>query len=419
MVCEKCKPEFDLLLTRIEALERRLLAYENAHTPPSKQPKMSQKKPPSGILGAPKGHPRYERPEPELTGSKEYFEDACPHCESSLGAPFKTERVLEEDIPEPQPIEVIEHFVNHYKCPGCKKHIVAQNNAPKGRFGNNVLAHVTLLKYDDRLPLRKVVSSVQRHYGLPITNVSVLNITERVTNALRQPYCTLIKRIRKSRLVYADETKMRVDGKNNWLWTFVTENETVFVIRQSRSKKVVEEILGSNFNGVICCDGWNAYSQFTANIQRCWAHILREAEKLAEKYTEFGGGFILLKKLFEKIKTIREQPPPREQREALVVQMKSELQQLIEQMQTYTEFKKFAIKIANGIDYWFTCVIHLFVEPTNNTAERALRELVVQRKIIGGLRRDKGARIMETIMSMITTWKQRKVPVFSTLKACL
>jgi len=41
---------------------------------------------------------------------------------------------------------------------------------------------------------------------------------------------------------------------------------------------------------------------------------------------------------------------------------------------------------------------------------------VVQRKIIGGLRREKGARIMETIMTMITTWKQRGLALLPTMK---
>jgi hypothetical protein len=54
--------------------------------------------------------------------------------------------------------------------------------------------------------------------------------------------------------------------------------------------------------------------------------------------------------------------------------------------------------VKNGLGYWFTCLIHLFVEPTNNTAERALRELIVQRKIMGGLRREQGAHIMEVII---------------------
>jgi len=55
----------------------------------------------------------------------------------------------------------------------------------------------------------------------------------------------------------------------------------------------------------------------------------------------------------------------------------------------------------------FTCLIYLFVETTNNIAERALRELIVIRKIIGGLRSKCGATTFETMVTMLTTWKQQ------------
>jgi transposase len=305
------------LEARIETLEkenqelrRRLLAYENPHTPPSLSMKKPPKKESNGKLGAPKGHPKYEREEPEPTGSIEYFEETCPHCKSKLGKPLRTERILEEEIPEPQPVEVIEHLVNHYKCPGCNKHIIAKNNAPAGRFGKNVLTHVTLLKFDDRLPLRKVVSSLERHYNLTLTNVGVLYLTNKVAKKLNLPYKALVKRIRKAKVIYIDETKIRVDGVTYWLWTFVTERETLFVIRKSRAKKVIEEILGEAFQGVICCDGWKAYSQYTTKLQRCWAHLLREAKSPAEKHTEFEGFYKAFKRLFGRIEKIRTKPPP-------------------------------------------------------------------------------------------------------------
>lgn len=407
------------LKSKIEELAKRLLAYENPHTPPSLSKKKPPKKESSGKLGAKKGHPKWEREEPEPTGSVEYMEETCPHCNSKLGKPFRTERSIEEEIPEPQPIEVTEHLVNHYKCPKCKKHIIAENNTPVGRFGKNVLTHVTLLKFDDRLPLRKVVNSLERHYNLTLTNVGVLNITGKVAQKLQVPYKALIKRIRKAKVLYVDETKIKVDGVTYWIWTFVTERETFFVIRKSRAKKVIEEILGGVFEGVICCDGWTAYSQYTTKLQRCWAHLLREAKSLAEKYTEFEGFYASFKNLFGKIEKIRAKPPPLKKREKLKGNMEKEVEQIIGQMNAYQEFRKFATKVGNGLTYWFTCVIDLFVEPTNNNAERALRELVVQRKIIGGLRRERGAGIMETVMSMIMTWKKQERNLFSTMKSYL
>ena len=55
--------ENDYLKAKIEELEKRLLAYENAHTPPSKLKQKPPRKESSGKLGAPIGHPKYERKE--------------------------------------------------------------------------------------------------------------------------------------------------------------------------------------------------------------------------------------------------------------------------------------------------------------------------------------------------------------------
>ena len=41
------------------------MAYENAHTPSSKSRKHPPRNEPGGKIGAPEGHPKYERKEPE------------------------------------------------------------------------------------------------------------------------------------------------------------------------------------------------------------------------------------------------------------------------------------------------------------------------------------------------------------------
>ncbi len=56
------------------------------------------------------------------------------------------------------------------------------------------------------------------------------------------------------------------------------------------------------------------------------------------------------------------------------------------------------------------------IEPTNNFAEQALRELIVQRKIMGGLRSEKGAETLEVISAMIATWKKQDKPLLETMK---
>ena len=181
---------------------------------------------------------------------------------------------------------------------------------------------------------------------------------------------------------------------------------------------VMEDILGKDYNGVIVGDGLESYRQYTDKIQRCWAHLLRESADLADKYDSAKCLHEGLKKLFETVKSVNGKDPPKK-RQKLYDQCVVEMQQWVDLANSYTELKKFGGKLSNGLKHWFTRILYPFVEATNNISERALRELVVIRKIIGSLRNQKGATIIETIMTMITTWRQRGLDTFSELRASI
>lgn len=416
---QKRDSKIETLENKISCLERRLLVYENAHTPSSKQRFRKKLIKKSGKLGAPKGHPKYERKRPKPDIIIEYTEENCIYCNEKLGSPVEIKSFIEEEIPESQPIKVIKHKVCCYICKRCKKKVIAKNNVPKGSFGKNVQSHVALLKFEDRLPLRKVESSLSRHYGITITNTGIYGITKRVARKLNIPYYDIIKIVRSAKILYIDETEYKLDGKTWWLWTFVCEGAVLFVIRKSRSKEVIEEILGKNFKGIIVSDGWKAYAQFAKILQRCWAHILRECDGLEEKYKDFKNINKKIHELFSEICKIREDPPPENKRYVLQEKMKQELEFLARNMLGDYRFRKLGTKILNGIDSWFTCVVYVDVEPTNNFAEQALRELIVQRKIMGGLRSEDGAVIMERITTCLASWKKQDKPLFETLKSYL
>jgi len=373
----------------------------------------------SGKLGAKKGHEKWARKQPEPNEFIDWKETRCPNCKSKLISPYKIEKRIEEEIPNPQQIRVIEHSIHHYQCSCCNKNIVARNKAPRSCFGKNVQSHVVLLKFEDRLPLRKVETSLNRHYKLGITNPGIYKITRQVAKKLTMPHHEIIKDVRSANIVYVDETKYKLNGKTWWLWTFVHKDGVLFVIRKSRHKKVIEEILGKQFRGIIVSDGWVAYKTFADILQRCWAHLLRECDRLEDKYNNFNFKNEQIHNLFKEIQKIRENPPPENQRKVLQEEMKDRLEFIARNMLGDYRFNKLGKKILNGLESWFTCVVHTLVEPTNNFAEQALRELIVQRKIMGGLRSEDGAVILERTATCITTWKKQNKPLFDTLRSHL
>lgn len=418
-IIKKKEKIIDKLESENIELKKRLLMYENAHTPPSLQ--KNKKRIPRescGKLGAPIGHIKYDRAEPEIDETIKHTVNTCPYCNSELEIKEILE-VIEEEIPEMKKVKAIKHLIEWGICPKCKKRVVAKNNAPVNRFGPILKSKITLLKHDDRLPLRKVEAALLRDHGFKITHTGIMKVIRQVAKKLKEPYYEIIKQIRSSNVVYIDETQYKLNGETWWLWTFVCEGVVLYVIRKSRSKEVVEEILGKEYRGIISCDGWKTYESFSDKLQRCWAHLLRESHHLKEEYKDFEQYHIILNNLFDKIIEIRLKPPDINARIELVDEMKNTLLQTAKSMSGYINFKKFATKIENGINYWFTCVEHLEIEPTNNFAEQALRELIVQRKIMGGLRSEKGAETLEIISTMIATWKKQDRPLLETMRSYL
>lgn len=403
---------------QIKELQQRLTIYENAHTPPSKQ--RFKKNPPSeprGKLGAKVGHEKWERPQPTPTETIEHAETNCSRCNHKLGKPIKVYRKIVEDIPEPQPAQVVEHLINHYKCKHCGKIITPKVKLPQGSFGYNLQTEIALLNVDSRLPLRKIKSILKRTHNLNITDAQIYKMLRTMSNKLSPEYEKNIQLIRASPFVHADETGMSVDGKNYYLWVFTNGKTTIFTITKTRSKKTIKEILGEKYEGIIICDGWKTYSTYTNKIQRCWAHSLREAKNLNEKFTLFKIFYEQLCKMFIRIKELLNEPI--EKRKPEYENLYKQLQEILNCMESHKEYKELATKIRNGGKYWFTCLLYPNIQPTNNLAEQTIREPIIRRKIFGCLRNQKGAQTFSINTSIITTYKQQGLELFQTLKQTL
>jgi transposase len=422
---EQQRHEIELLKARITELEARLAKYENPHTPPSlRRGGKGRREQNEGELGKPGqkiGHEGVTRPHAKPDRQVEVTADRCPDCGTGLGNPIRIESKIVEEIPEPQPVIVTEYKIAHYRCPRCRKEVVASDaNCPiEGRFGNNIIAQATLLKYEDRLPHRKIQDALGRMYGLDISPATILDLTRRAADAVQSQYDMILGRIRNAPIVYIDETSIDVQGELHWIWIFTTPSEIFVVIRKSRGMKVLMEVLTRKFSGIIVCDGWRPYPKFTKRIQRCWAHLLRESKDLAEKIEEAIPLHKALTLLYKELNERLEGDPPPEVRSELWQEARATLQQLLREYHNSDGVRKLIGKISNGFDYWFTFIIHPGVEPTNNKAERALREHVILRKIVGTLRNGKGTSIHERIMTVLATWGQQGLNSFQMLRSSL
>lgn len=415
MTCQDCarlQEENKRLAAENADLRRRLAAYENPHTPPSRRmiPSRIRRAGARRYPGRPRGHPgsTRRRPKPDAVKAPERKE-RCDCCGATLGEPSYVGHRHVEEIGNPSPRQVVDYLTYEYECSECGSRTSARHPdcPPTGWLGKNALVQATLMRYQERLPVRKVSEALERTYGLSVTPATVLDITNRVAGWLRPEYDGILGRIRASEVVYVDETGVRVDGVRGWIWVFTTRRETLFVIRRSRGKKVLKEVLGGDYKGVVVCDGWRSYPNYTSRLQRCWAHLLREARYLAEHVEEAAALSEGLHRLYRRIGVPPGDRPPPDMAGELAEEARAEVLRLVGRPYSSGEVRRFAGKVVNGLDHWFTFLEVAGCEATNNRAERALRELVVQRKIMGCFRNGKGTLICETVMSVLSTWGQQ------------
>lgn len=409
------------LIIENEKLKKKLRRYENPHTPPSKEVRKNRcnfvSKTGLGV-GKKTGYNGATRKLEEPTDFINCFDNVCLQC-GKHNRPKKIKEKIYEEISDPQPTKITKAKWGVYEC-SCG-HCWESKPAKvpdKGLFGKNLQAQITLLRFDDRLPLRKTISAIERQYKTTLTSKAVYDITKRVADKATPEYEKIKKKIRRATNLNIDETKIKVQGKTYWLWIFRSKNNVFFVIHKKRNRTVLDEVLGHKYKGIIICDGMSAYKEYTKYLQRCWAHILRETKELAEKHDDAKPMHQWMKDLFAKVKSASVKDPP-DNRKKLYDECIVETEQLIQMYSSYNHLSTVITTIKNGLEFWFTRIIHPQIEPTNNAGERSLREMVVMKRIMGTLRNQNGAEVLAKMMTLISTWRLNGQNPFYSLRAII
>ncbi|MEM4835440.1 MAG: IS66 family transposase [Ferroplasma sp.] len=395
-----------------EALKKRLIMYENPHTPPSLQlfkPKISN---PPGKRGAPMGHKGatriHDTPDEVIHVSTE----KCPECNHPLGSPIRTEKKTIFDIPPPQKIKITEFQLDVYKCSNCGSEIRSKHiDCPQtGDMGIYLLNYITMLKYNLRGVIRKVQEFLLRNNDLKLSVKGINDALLRVGDACRNEYAAIQERIRRSKWVHIDETGFHVNGNKYWLWAFRSaENDVLIVIVDSRGRDVVRDTLGGDFHGPAIVDGWKVYSYLTI-IQRCWAHLIREVDA----FKSSGKGKELSEEIHSMFGELKEslKSEDMDDRRSMKEKYDTRIEEIVKRYDPISELHKPVEYIRNGLGSWFTCLLYKGMEPTNNLAEQAIREHVVIRKIIGTFRSEGGSQNYQYISSLLSTWRLQGKSMF-------
>ena len=161
------------------------------------------------------------------------------------------------------------------------------------RVGISLQQEVCVLREECRLPYGVIQRYLKWRYRLYLSVgelVALVRGVARLGPGGVQP--ATAGRFEPVRVVYGDETGWREAGRNGYLWSFSNPEVRYFLrrgSRGSRGSKVVAEVLGDEFDGVLVSDFYGAYNVHQGLHQRCWTHLLRDIHQLKEKYPQHQG----------------------------------------------------------------------------------------------------------------------------------
>ena len=353
--------------------------------------------------------------------------ERCPDCNYHLqGHSLDYSREVLE-LPEPQPVEVVEHRVIKRFCPHCKrwhspKLDVSGQVLGQGRVGVRIVSLLGLLRNTLRLPFRRIQAYLHTLHHLTLSVGEIVKLLHQARRTLQPSIDALKQQARASPILHGDETSWRENGVGGYIWAFSTPGEDAiryYDYDHSRSQAVVKRILGGTFTGHLVSDFYCGYNEYAGKHQRCWTHLLRDLHELKQGHEQEANVLEWaqsVRALYDKAQSwLNEQSQPnQEQRERLYVELTSCSHTLgLAYAKAYEHpCCALAKRLLRHEDELFQFVLVEGLSSSNNLAERSIRPLVVIRKISGGSRSEEGTKTRMGLASLFETWQARRLNPF-------
>ena len=437
------------LQARVAELELRLAAA-------MKDSSTSSKPPSSDIVNPPKPSPRTKRVKRRRggqAGHRRHLRGLLPpeRVDEQLTFEIDDAEVRRlglaptDDYEVVQHVELLEHplHVTEYRL---RKYRDATGEtvlpdvpeiANRPIFGPRLLATVGWLKSAAHCSYSTVEAYLEDVLALPVSRGYLAKLcNEVVAESLAEPYEELKRATPRQSHLGSDETSLKHNGRRHWVWCVAAPLFSLFHVAASRSRSVLEELVGEGYRGYLNCDYYSANCSFAwdfdIRVQYCWAHLVRDirfltkhpdaktrgwAERLLdasrrlfrawhrrEELTQAGRRRSLASCRNGFLEIVRTPPPTRE------------AQNVAARFQV--------VDVEGGGVYDLSRDYFRFLEvdgpePTNNHGEQQIRHCVIDRKITQGTRSEAGQRYHERMWTAIATCRKQDRSFFEYLKSAI
>jgi transposase len=390
--------------------------------------------------GGQPGHPGRHRelvPVERVDAIVDLTPGACRQCARRLHARHTVGGPRRHQVTELPPIaaHITEYRCHRRQCPDCGTLTLAPlPDEHTTQFGPQLTALIAYLTVVCRMPRLVVQRFLEGALQIPISLGSTQKAWEETSAAVAAPYAELTAALPSETVVNADETGHRTNGDKRWLWTFVAQTFVLYRIATSRGSDVLQAVLSETFAGILGSDRLPAYLKYVVGQRQfCWAHVTRNllsaldlaatpaAKRFCREALALDRRLFRLWHRFRGDPGARGSPLTRAELIAKVLPIERRLFALGERHlnAANADVRNLAYAFFVHHPHFFTFVHEPGVEPTNNSAERALRTAVQWRKIMFGTRSEQGERAVERLLTIVRTCQLQQLNALAYLTAAI
>jgi transposase len=313
--------------------------------------------------------------------------------------------------------EITEYQRHARTCPTCGQRTWGERppTAPTGCLGFRAQAALGLLTGGVQLARRPALKLAQELLGLRLALGTLSRVEARLTAALAGPYAEVARAVAAAPVVYCDESPWREPGSKPWLWSATSEAASLFRIASSRSTEAFRALLPANGKQTKVTDRYAVYVHTLSEAEHgiCWAHLAREFLYWATRTGEAGtvGRWLVAEteKLFVHWEAFRAGAVDRPTLAAALEPVQAAVRTAL-RWGTARQIPKLQglcqNLLAREATLW-TFVRVEGVEPTNNTAERAVRPGVLWRKTSLFTQSERGREYVARMLTVRTTLRRQ------------
>jgi len=409
------------LLERIDQLEEqvRKLTPRNSSLPPSTEHPHAKpkRKPPPGKKrkqGGQKGHKRHLReliPSEQCANVTPCYPEGCRRCGGELqpdSAAPKRHQVW--DLPPIEPVvDEYQLFRGHCPCCGITTQAQLPAGVPTGQCGPRLAAFTGLLMGHFRQSKRRTSMFLGDLLNIPCSPAWTVKIQNLLSEAIAVAYGQLRGELENQPQLFVDESPTKEKRMKAWLWVAVARSFAVFGIFGNRSRESLVSLIGDYSGIILNCDRAKMYLD-GKRLQWCWAHLKRDIQKLIDssdaQVRRLGHDLMRRERLlFEHWRRYKAGEITWRGFQRLAGPIRDEFNSLLLRGSFSGNDKLigFCDELWPRKEHLWTFLKVEGIEPTNNTAERALRPAVIYRKLSFGTQSADGSRYLERILTVSET----------------